>query len=261
VEGRFTPADHELLSTVARQAALGVHNGRLAVELSARLDEIRRQAEELAASRARIVQAQHAERRRIERDIHDGVQQEIVALMASLRLARNQLRRDPAVADAMLAELQEEARQTLEDIRDLAQGIHPAVLADRGLVEAIESRASRLPIGVAIEADAALRGARYAEDSEGAAFFLVSEGLANVLKHAAASRASVRLAEAEGRLQVEVSDDGVGFVPAEATGSGLTGLRDRIEAVGGVLVVTAGPGEGSSLRATLPARTRERSGV
>ncbi len=248
VEGRFTPADHELLSTVARQAALGVHNGRLAVELSARLDEIRRQAEELAASRARIVQAQDAERRRIERDIHDGVQQEIVALMASLRLARNQLRRDPAVADAMLAELQGEARQTLEDIRDLAQGIHPAVLADRGLVEAIE-------------ADPALRGARYAEDIEGAAYFLVSEGLANVLKHAAASRASVRLAEAEGRLQVEVSDDGVGFVPAEATGSGLTGLRDRIEAVGGVLVVTAGPGEGSSLRATLPARTRERSGV
>ncbi|MGQ0671088.1 MAG: histidine kinase [Actinomycetota bacterium] len=260
-EGRLGPADHELLASVARQAALGVHNGRLAAELSARLDEIRRQAEELSASRARIVHAQDHERRRIERNIHDGVQQEIVALIASLRLARNQLRRDPELADATLAELQHEARQTLDDIRELAQGIHPSVLSDRGLLEAIEARASRLPIGVAIEAEPDLRDARFAEEIEGAAYFLVSEGLANVLKHSSASRAVVRLSSVAGRLLAEVTDDGIGFVPAAASGSGLTGLRDRVDAVGGTLRITSRPGKGTRLIGDLPARAREPSGV
>jgi signal transduction histidine kinase len=139
VEGSFTERDHELLATLARQAALGIHNARLAAELAARLDEIGRQAEELSASRARIVRAQDAERRRLERNLHDGVQQEIISLIAKLRLARNQLERDPGRAEATIAELQGEARQVLKDLRELAQGIHPAVLSDRGLLEAIRS--------------------------------------------------------------------------------------------------------------------------
>ena len=260
-EGRLGAADHELLSTIARQAALGMHNGRLATELSARLDEIRRQADELAASRARIVHAQDQERRRIERNIHDGVQQEIVALIASLRLARNQLGRDPELADATLAELQHEAGQTLQDLRELAQGIHPSVLSDRGILEAVEARVSRMPIGVAIEADPHLRDARFAQEVEGAAYFLVSEGLANVLKHSAASRAVVRLSSVGGRLVVEIADDGAGFIPADASGSGLTGLRDRFDAVGGTLRITSRPGEGTRLVGDLPARASESSRV
>jgi signal transduction histidine kinase len=253
VEGRLEPGDHELLGTIARQAAMGIHNGRLAAELSERLGEIRRQAEELAASRTRIVQAQDEERRRIERNIHDGVQQEMVALMANLRLARNQLRRDPDLADQTLDQLQHEASQTLEDLRELSRGIYPPVLSDKGLVEAVESRAARMPIGASVVADPQLRALRFAPEVEGAAYFLVSEGLANVLKHAGASKAVVRVEHREGRLRVEVFDDGVGFVPADARGSGLTGLHDRIEAVGGTLRVVSSPGRGTTLVGELPA--------
>jgi signal transduction histidine kinase len=260
-EGRLDAADRELLAGLARQAALGIHNARLASELAARLDEIRRQAEELSASRLRIVEAQDAERRRIERNIHDGVQQQIVALVAKLRLARNELRRDAAAADALLAGLQHEARQTLEELRELARGIHPPVLADRGLLEAIEACAARLPLGVAIECDGAMRGVRHPDEIEASAYFLVSEALANVLKHASATSVVVRLAEAGATLRVEIADDGVGFKPAAASGSGLTGLHDRIEAVGGVLRVVSAPGAGTTIAAELPVGAREASPV
>ncbi len=196
------------------------------------------------------MQAEEAERRRIERNIHDGVQQEIVALLAKLGLARNQLRRDPEVADATLAEIQEDARQALEDLRELARGIHPPVLSDRGLLEAIEARAARLPLGVTIESDRALRGRRYAEPIEGAAYFLVCEALANVLKHASAQHATVRLTHGDGRLLVEVIDDGTGFTLNGASGSGLRGLTDRIDALGGGLRITSGPGEGTRAHTT-----------
>jgi signal transduction histidine kinase len=261
LDGRFVRADHKLLATIARQAGMGIGSSRLASELSARLDEIRRQAEELAASRIRLVQAQDAERRRIERNIHDGVQQQLVALAANLRLARNQLRRDPEVADATLAGLQHEAGLTLEELRELAQGIHPSVLGDRGLLEAVEARASRIPIGVAIDATPDMRGVRFAEEVEGAAYFLVSEGLANILKHASVTAAAVRLSLVGDRLVVEVADHGVGFVPADVSGSGLTGLRDRVEAVGGTLRVLCRTGEGTRLIGELPARARERTDV
>ena len=169
--------------------------------------------------------------------------------------------RSPDVADATLAALQHEAGLTLDDLRELAQGIHPSVLVDRGLVEAVEARASRVPIGVAIDAEPNLRGARFAEEIETAAYFLVSEGLANVLKHAMVSRAEVRIRLEGGQLVVEVSDQGAGFVPGEAPGSGLSGLRDRIEAVGGALRIVARPDVGTTLIGELPARAREPSGV
>ncbi len=264
-EGRFGTKDQDLLETLGRQAALAMRNSRLAAELANRLEEIHRQAQELAASRTRIVQAEEAERRRIERNIHDGVQQEIVALIVKLRLARNQLRRDPEVTDATLSELQEEARQALTDLRELARGIHPAVLSDRGLVEAIEARVARLPLGITIESDRALRGRRYAEEIEGAAYFLVCEGLANVLKHACARHATVRLSEDDGtrprgvgHLLIEVIDDGKGFSPNGTSGSGLRGLTDRSEALGGSLQIVSRPGTGTRLVAHLP--NREQSG-
>ncbi|MDP8928979.1 MAG: response regulator, partial [Actinomycetota bacterium] len=186
---------------------------------------------------------------RIERNIHDGIQQEIVALTARLSLARNQLRRDASLADTTLAQLQAEARQTLDNMRELAHGIHPPVLTDRGLLEAIEARAGRLPLGVTIEADATMRGARFPGAVEGAAYFLVSEAMANTLKHASAARVLVRLRLVEGGLQVEVCDDGVGFDSAAVKGSGLTGLRDRVEATGGILRIASTPGEGTRLTA------------
>jgi signal transduction histidine kinase len=251
-DGAFSAKDQELLTSIGRQAALAIRNAALNAELSERLIHIERQAHELAASRTRLVQAEEAGRRRIERDIHDGVQQELVALLAKLRLARNQLGRSPEQAAATLAELQEDARQALEDLRELARGIHPPVLSDRGLLEAIEGRVARLPIEVRIEADGLARGARLPEAIEGAAYFLVCEGLANTLKYAAVQQASVRLASTPTSVHIEVVDDGRGFEPAAVACSGLRGLMDRIEAVGGSLRIVSRPGAGTRLCAELP---------
>jgi signal transduction histidine kinase len=256
-EGELSEEDRSLLETLARQAALAIRNARLASDLSVSLAEIKVQAEELRASRKRLVSAGDAERRRIERNIHDGVQQELVALIANLRLARNQLSRDTAEADQTLASLQGEAGHVLEDLRELAHGIHPSLLSDHGLVEAIEARAARLPIPVSVHADAPSREARFADEIEGAAYFVASEALANVLKHAGASRATVGVAFAGGSLELEVSDDGAGFEGSETEGSGLASMSDRVEALGGRLTLRSRPGEGTRISVRLPARARE----
>ena len=252
-EGAFQARDHELLETLGRQAALAIRNAALASELAERLTEIERQARELAASRTRIVQAEEAGRRRIERDIHDGVQQELVALLAKARLARNQLARDPGLAATTLAELQADTRQALEDLRELAHGIHPPVLTDRGLLEAIEGQLARLPVPVYVEADGLGRDSRYPAEIEGAAYFLVCEAVTNALKHAAANRIDVRLAALPGGLRVEIADDGRGFEPSGVAGSGLRGLADRVEALGGQLEIISRPAGGTRLIAVLPA--------
>jgi signal transduction histidine kinase len=256
-EGELSAEDRSLLETLARQAALAIHNARLASELSVSLAEIRVQAEELRASRMRLVSAGDSERRRIERNIHDGVQQELVALIANLRLARNQVSREPDTADSTLAGLQEAAGLVLEDLRELARGIHPSLLSDHGLVEAIEARAARMPIPVSVQVDAASRGARFADEIEGAAYFVASEALANVLKHAGAERATVGIGYTNGNLELEVSDDGAGFDPGAAEGSGLANMSDRLEALGGRLKLRSRPGEGTRISARLPARPRE----
>lgn len=252
IEGFLTDEDRELVQTLARQVSLAIHNAGLAGQLSSRLEVIEAQARELRDSRTRIVRAQHDERRRIERNIHDGVQQQIVALLATVRLTRNQLAREPALADASLAEVQAEAAQLLEDLRELSQGIHPSVLIDSGLLSAIESKVARLPIGVTIDAPPGLRDERFPDEIEGVAYFVVSEALTNILKHASAASACVRLSAHNGILEVEVGDDGVGFDPPSTTGSGLTGLSDRVEAVGGRLRVDSAPGRGTRLAVTLP---------
>jgi signal transduction histidine kinase len=214
--------------------------------------ESRRRTRELVASRTRLVQAQDAERRRIGRDLHDGVQQDIVALAAKLSLARNQLRRDPELAASTLAELQSEAKETLDELRDVAQGIHPPLLSDRGLLEAIEARTGRLPIGVTMQSDSVARGQRFPEEIEAAAYFFVSEALTNVLKHSQAITVAISLSFAHDELGVAVADDGIGFGYSEPSGSGLTGLKDRIEAVGGKFQVTTQLGVGTTLFARLP---------
>jgi signal transduction histidine kinase len=253
-EGRYRPRDTELLITLARHAALAVRNATLAAELADRLELINMQSQELHASRARIVQAEETGRRRLERDIHDGVQQELVALLAKIRRARNQVGRDPEAVGALLEELQEETKLALSDLRDFAQGIHPTVLSDRGLAEAIEDRVSRMPASVSLEVAEQVRNARFAQAVEGAAYFTVCEGLANAMKHASANRLVVRLGADGDDLVVEVTDDGNGFESHGVTRSGLSGLADRIEALGGRFQVNSVPGRGTQLQATLPAR-------
>jgi signal transduction histidine kinase len=244
-DGGYTVQDRELLAALARQAATAVAN----VLLTARLAE---QVGELARSRTRIVAAQDAERRRIERNIHDGAQQEVVALIAKLRLARNRLDRgeDPA---ELLAELQDDARELLADLRELAHGIHPPVLSDNGLVAAVEARAGRLPLEVTVRSDPRLREERLSEDVEGAAYFVVCEALTNALKHAGASHVDVALARVDGHVTIDVRDDGQGLRGATAgRGLGLLGVRDRVEALGGRVRLDDGPSGGARLRAELP---------
>ncbi len=204
--------------------------------------------EQLTASRARIVQAGDAERRRLERNLHDGAQQRFVSLSLRLRIAASRLSEDPAAAAELIAEASDELALGLEELRELARGIHPAVLTDHGLTPAVEALATRATMPVEVNG---LPPERLSEPIEAAAFYVVSEALANVAKYASASRARVDLDRDDGVLVVEVSDDGVGGANA-AGGTGLRGLSDRVEALGGRLRVSSERGRGTTVRAELP---------
>ena len=206
-----------------------------------------RQEEELRASRARLVEAGDLERRRLERNLHDGAQQRLVALSLGLRLAKARLGEAPDEAERMLAAAAEELNRALEELRELARGIHPAVLTDRGLAPALEALASRSPVPVDVQSP----NERLPQTVEAAAYFVVSEALANVAKYARASAVAVNVARADGRVVVEVRDDGVGGADP-ATGSGLRGLADRVSALDGVLDVNSPPGGGTRIRAEIP---------
>lgn len=240
----YSKADEHLLESLGRLAVQAVHGAHLADQLASRLDE-------LSASRARIVAAQDEARRRLEQDLHDGVQQELVALLARLGLARNQLRRDPVLAEETLHAALDDGRQTLVSLQETARGIHPPVLSDHGLAVAVAERISRLPIPVEVEASLDGCG-RFAPEVEAAAYFVVTEALGNVLKHSGADRAWVRLDTAGDRLlRVTVRDEGRGFDPAAVSPRGLVGLRDRVEAHGGTLALVSEPGRGTCLTATV----------
>ena len=248
-DGPLLDEDRRLLAHLAAQAATAVSNVRLAAELADRLTVIERQAAELAASRARLVKSTDDERRRIQRDLHDGPQQDLVVLSANLALARERLRRADPRADETLAEVQADLAGLLARLREFAHAIHPPVLADQGLLEAIEAQASRMPLEVVVEADAELRGVRYPEQIETAAWYVVSEAMTNAVKHAAAARLRIPLAQQAGQLSVEVSDDGRGFDSGAARGLGLTGLADRMAIVHGALYVdSARPGHHAARR-------------
>lgn len=253
--GDYTDAERTLLRTVSGQAAASVAN----VRLTARLAE---QLAELTASRERLVAAQDDERRRLERDLHDGIQQNVVAQIAALRLARNRLQRGE-LTPGELTELQDQARETLTDLRELAQGIHPPVLSDNGLVAAVESGVSRYPIPLAVEADASVRAERFPDDVETTAYYVVREALANTAKHAHAAHASVALARSDGHLRITISDDGRGIGgAADAAGptshGGLANIRDRVAALRGTVRVTpASPsGTGTIVLVDLPVGDR-----
>jgi PAS domain S-box-containing protein len=227
--------------TERKAQAAEVH--RLNAELHARL-------EELAASRARIVTAGDVERRRLERNLHDGAQQRLVTLALSLRLALAKLESDPAAARAVLAGAGDELGLALAELRELARGLHPAVLTDRGLRPAVEMLAGRAPIPVEI---AGIPAERLPEPVEAAAYYLIAEALTNVAKYAHATAVRVRVAASDASVSVEVSDDGVGGADP-GTGSGLRGLADRVEALGGSLEVVSPAGAGTSLRAEIPVK-------
>jgi PAS domain S-box-containing protein len=227
--------------TERKAQAAEVH--RLNEELHVRL-------EQLAASRARIVTAGDVERRRLERNLHDGAQQRLVTLSLSLRVALTKLESDPATARAVLADASEDLGRALEELRELARGLHPAVLSERGLAAAVETIASRVPIPVEVSD---IPEQRLPEPVEAAAYYLIAEALTNVTKYADASKVRVRVAASDGSVVVEVSDDGVGGADP-ATGSGLRGLADRVEALGGSLEVASPAGSGTSLRAEIPLR-------
>ena len=239
VVGRSGKDDREKLETLARQAAVVIHNGRLAAELH--------------ASRARIVAAHDTARRQIERDIHDGAQQDLVALIARIGLARAQMARQPVdLPVETLDDLETEARGALENLRQLAAGIHPTELADHGLFEAIESRTARLPIDVTVVCDPHLRHYRFGQEVEGAAYFFVAEAIANAMKHAEGARVVVTMACHGEQLDIEVADDGAGFALDGTHGSGIRGLADRMAAIGGELSVASTRGRGTRLTAHLP---------
>lgn len=234
--GVISDKDAELLATLAAQSALAIHNARLA---------------------ARIVQAQDAERRRIERNIHDGAQQQLAALVANLGQARERLRREGNISETFLAELQNAAVAILGELQELARGIYPSVLTDGGLLAAIWDRCVGLPISVKIESDPLLRWQRFPPHIEGAAYFVAMEALANTLKHAQADSAVVSIRWERGKIALEVSDDGVGFDPDATSAGGLTHLADRVAAVGGSLQVKSVPNQGTRVTATLPIHERE----
>ncbi|MBO0681616.1 MAG: GAF domain-containing sensor histidine kinase [Candidatus Dormibacteraeota bacterium] len=253
MDGGYTRRDAEVLSTLARQAALAIQNAGLTAELVRRVDAMEEQSRELVASRSRIVQAQEAERRRIERDLHDGVQQQLISLAAGIRLARNRLKGDPESADAALSEVQDQAVQAGKELRELVRGIRPPILEDAGLLPAIEAATARLPLRVTFDVDEAAAARRYPAEVESAAYFVACEALTNVMKHAGVAEATIRLRWSNGCLALAVADAGRGFDGARAPGSGLAGLRDRVAAVRGELRVDSQPAGGTRVEATLPA--------
>ena len=222
---------------------------RRAAEQHARRREIEAaRNDELRASRARVVEAADAARRKIERDLHDGAQQRLIALGLDVRLARSRIDAEPESAGPFLDTLLVELAAASTELRELARGIHPAVLTDRGLAPAVAALAARAPVPVEI---VELPDDRAPTAAEAAAYFTVAEALTNVAKYACATQATIRVAKEEGALVVEVRDDGVGGARASA-GSGLAGLADRVDAVDGSLSVISPPGEGTVVRAVLP---------
>jgi signal transduction histidine kinase len=244
----LTPAEDKLLADLAAQAGLVLRNVGLWEQLTARLEEIR-------ASRQRLVAAQDEERRRIERNIHDGAQQQLVALTIKLNLTEGLIGTDPEAERELLAELRQDAASAVADLRDLARGIYPPLLAGEGLAAALRAQAARSAVPTSVEAGDI---ARYPQDVEAAVYFCVLEALQNVAKYAGASSARVRLAASGDELRFEVADDGAGFDPGtKAFGTGLQGMADRLSAHDGVLDVRSSPGAGTVVSGRLRVRVPE----
>jgi signal transduction histidine kinase len=233
----LTPAQEKLVEDLASQAGLVLRNAALIADLR--------------ASRQRLVAAQDEERRKLERNLHDGAQQQLVALAVKLGLVERLVDRDASKARQMLAEAKGETGEALENLRDLARGIYPPLLADKGLAAALEAQARRSPVPVVVEPDGI---GRYPQDAEAAVYFCCLEALQNVGKYAGASSVAIRLGHVAGELTFEVADDGVGFDALVGSyGTGLQGMDDRLSAIGGSLEVRSAPGAGTTVAGRVPA--------
>ena len=238
----LSPIEEKLLDDLAHQAGLVLRNVGLTTSLAARLEELR-------ASRQRLVAAQDDERRRLERNLHDGAQQHLVALKVKLSIAEMQVLKDPEKTRTTLAELKRDADEALETLRDLARGIYPPLLADKGLAAALESHARKAAVPVIVRAEGI---GRYAREVEAAVYFCILEALQNAQKYACAKQVTIRLDEVGNQLCFAVEDDGRGLDMANAApGSGLTNMQDRVEALGGTLSVSSAPGRGTQVSGVL----------
>jgi signal transduction histidine kinase len=246
----FSEEDDRVLAELARQAGLAFHNVQLDAALQTTLDELRKQADELRESRARIVATADAERRRVERDLHDGAQQHLVALAVNLRLARDIITDDLGGGTEMLDQMAEDVQVTIRELRELAHGIYPPLLADAGLPEALRAAAARCAIPVSVSADGI---GRYSQGVETAIYFCCLEALQNAAKHAPQGSAQVRVWEESGGLLFSVSDNGPGFDPGKArAGHGFVNMADRLGAIGGTVRWESQPGHGSTISGSVP---------
>ena len=252
----ITAAEDRLLADLAAQAGPAFKNVRLDLELQTRL-------EELQASRQRIVHAQDAARRRLERDLHDGAQQHLVALAVTARLARQMVDRDPRRAASLLDDLVEQATGAVAALRDVARGVFPAILAERGLPAALAGHVARTCPGTTFESDARLAGARFPPEMEAGVYFCCLEALQNAAKHAPGAAATLRLTAEDGALVFALRDEGPGFDPLErgtaapggsGTGAGLLNMADRMAALGGTLAIATAPGQGTTVTGRAPVR-------
>ena len=245
----ITPTEEKLLRDLAAQAGLVMRNVMLTEQLMSNIEQLR-------ASRQRLVTAQDEGRRRIERNLHDGAQQQIVALAVKLRVMGQLVESDTEKAKSMAADLLADANDALEQLRDLARGIYPPLLADRGLMAALQAQARKASVPTEVRSDGI---GRYPQDTEAAVYFCVLEALTNVAKYSGATRAEVSLSQTNGELSFEVIDDGAGFDTKETRyGTGLQGMADRLDAIGGALQVVSRRGEGTTVEGWIPARNDPR---
>ena len=248
----FKEEEDRILTELARQVGLALHNVQLDSALQSSLDEVRRQAEELRASRARIVAASDAARRQIERNLHDGAQQHLVALAVNLRLARQIAESDVDAAKQMLEQLGHDLQDAVQELRNLAHGIYPPLLVDRGLPEALSAAGGRAALPTTVAADGI---GRYSPEVEAAVYFCCLEAMQNAGKHAGdGATIAVRVWEEEGALFFEVADDGAGFDPAkrDTPGAGFVNMGDRVGAIGGTFGVESAPGQGTRVSGRIP---------
>jgi signal transduction histidine kinase len=254
-EDTMSPADQELLDNLASQAAQILRNARLTADLQERVQQLAVQSRELRRSRQRIVTAQDDERRALERNIHDGAQQHLVALAVKLKLTKTLVTRSPERATAMLRQLRGEVDDTLTALRELASGIYPAALEEGGVARALEVATQDFPVPTSIEAEG-LR--RYPIESEATVYFCCLEALQNVAKYATARSAHVTLLDANGTVAFSVRDDGIGFDPGTTVwGSGLKNISDRVEAARGTVEISSQPGAGTIISGSIPVRALE----
>ncbi len=248
----FDESDDQALTELARQVGLALHNVKLDSALQESLDEVQRQADELRASRARIVEAGDAQRRRIERDLHDGAQQHLVALAVNVNLVRQIADSDPDTAKSMLEQIGKDLQEAVQELRNLAHGIYPPLLMDRGLTEALSAAAGRAALPTGVDADGI---GRYPQLVEAAVYFCVLEALQNAAKHAGdGAQAMVKVWEDESALHFEVRDDGAGFDLATGVheGHGFVNMGDRVGAIGGTISVESAPGKGTAILGRIP---------